>query len=120
MPIRCGYFTAGLYYLPFYDKTCRTVAGLALKIYCSNFLTKNIIGQIPATGYGGNINQSIIALCWLKEMTDQLKENDLELRSKLSVVGEQCIMGRFVDGYCTETNTIYQFHGCFFHGCNLI
>ena len=22
-----------------------------------------------------------------------------------------------LDGYCNETNTIYQFHGCYFHGC---
>ena len=22
-----------------------------------------------------------------------------------------------VDGYCLETNTIFQFHGCFRHGC---
>ena len=22
-----------------------------------------------------------------------------------------------VDGYCKETTTIYQFHGCYFHGC---
>lgn len=21
-----------------------------------------------------------------------------------------------VDGYCKETNTIYEFHGCFYHG----
>lgn len=22
-----------------------------------------------------------------------------------------------VDGYCEETNTCYEFNGCFFHGC---
>ena len=22
-----------------------------------------------------------------------------------------------VDGYCEQNNTIYQFHGCYFHGC---
>ena len=103
--------------LPFYDKTCHTIVGLALKIYRSNFLTKNVIGQIPATGYGGNINQSTIALCWLKEISDELAENGLELISKLSVSGEQHIMGYYVDGYCADTCTIYQFHGCFFHGC---
>src|SRR5437868_3409723 len=21
------------------------------------------------------------------------------------------------DGYCVKTNTIYEFHGCFYHGC---
>ena len=23
----------------------------------------------------------------------------------------------FVDGWCAETRTAYQFHGCYFHGC---
>ena len=22
-----------------------------------------------------------------------------------------------VDGFCRETNTIYEFHGCYWHGC---
>jgi hypothetical protein len=33
---------------PFYDKTCHTIAGLALKIYRTNFLNEETIGQIPA------------------------------------------------------------------------
>ena len=39
------------------------------------------------------------------------------LRSKLSPQGEIMILNKYVDGYCEGTNTIYQFHGCFFHGC---
>ncbi|CAB3978337.1 DNA polymerase [Paramuricea clavata] len=104
--------------LPFYDHTCNTVAGLALKIYRKNFLKEDQIGQVPTCGYGGvNINQSAIALCWLKDLEIMLEENNLRLASKLSVCGEQRIMGRYVDGYCEETKTIYQFHGCFYHGC---
>jgi hypothetical protein len=104
--------------LPFYDRTCHTVAGLALKIYRSNFLHEDQIGQIPTCGYGGvNINQSAIALCWLRGTEDELHENNMALKSKLSVGGETQIMGHFVDGYCAETKTIYQFHGCFYHGC---
>jgi G:T-mismatch repair DNA endonuclease (very short patch repair protein) len=102
---------------PFYDKTCHTIAGLALKIYRSNFLEKNVIGQIPAEGYGGNVNQSTIALYWLRDVETALNENDLVLRSKLSPQGEIMILNKHVDGYCEGTNTIYQFHGCFFHGC---
>ena len=26
-------------------------------------------------------------------------------------------VGFFVDGYCQDTNTVYEFHGCFWHGC---
>ena len=85
---------------PFYDKTCHTIAGLALKIYRCNFLVKDTIGQIPAQGYGGNINQT-----------------EHVLHSALSPQGEMRILGHPVDGYCEETRTIYQFHGCFYHGC---
>ena len=31
--------------------------------------------------------------------------------------GEQLIAGHPVDGYLHESKTIYQFHGCHFHGC---
>jgi G:T-mismatch repair DNA endonuclease (very short patch repair protein) len=104
--------------LPFYDRTCHTVAGLALKIYRSNFLKEATIGQIPTCGYGGaNINQSAIALCWLREIENELHENNHRLNSKLSVGGETKILDHFVDGYCDDTRTIYQFHGCFYHGC---
>jgi hypothetical protein len=102
---------------PFYDKTCHTIAGLALKIYRSNFLEKNVIGQIPAEGYGGNVNQSTIALYWLRDVEKALNENNLVLRSKLCPQGEITILNKPVDGYCETTKTIYQFHGCFFHGC---
>ena len=87
---------------PFYDRTCHT---------------EETIGQISATGYGGNVNQSAIALCWISELTHELEEEGFLLRSKLSPEGEEKILDRFDDGYCAETNTIYQFHGCFFHGC---
>jgi len=37
--------------------------------------------------------------------------------------GEQCITvnGKTykVDGYCEDTKTIYQFHGCYWHGCSV-
>jgi hypothetical protein len=31
--------------------------------------------------------------------------------------GEKYICGRRVDGYNAKTNTVYQFHGCYWHGC---
>ena len=102
---------------PFYDKTCHTIAGLALKIYRTNFLNEETIGQIPAQGYGGNVNQSTIALYWLRDVAEKLRTQGLLFNSKLTAGGERCILGRFVDGYCESTRTIYQFHGCFFHGC---
>jgi len=31
--------------------------------------------------------------------------------------GEITICGAKVDGFNRETNTVYQYHGCFWHGC---
>jgi G:T-mismatch repair DNA endonuclease (very short patch repair protein) len=31
--------------------------------------------------------------------------------------GEINICGKKVDGFNKETNTVYQYHGCFWHGC---
>lgn len=37
--------------VPFYDKTCITIASLALKIFRTKFLQKEVIGQIPANDF---------------------------------------------------------------------
>ncbi|CAB4036310.1 DNA polymerase [Paramuricea clavata] len=52
---------------------------------------ENTIGQIPAAGYGGNVNQSVIALCWLNEFEKELEEIGHTLRSKLSPEGEMSL-----------------------------
>ena len=31
--------------------------------------------------------------------------------------GERTVMGQRVDGYHPETKTVFQYHGCFWHGC---
>lgn len=31
--------------------------------------------------------------------------------------GEQKVCNTYVDGFCSVTNTVYLFHGCFHHGC---
>ena len=31
--------------------------------------------------------------------------------------GERMVAGHLVDGFCLETNTLFQFHGCHWHGC---
>ena len=31
--------------------------------------------------------------------------------------GERMVAGHAVDGFCLETNTVFQFHGCDLHGC---
>lgn len=31
--------------------------------------------------------------------------------------GERMVAEHPVDGFCLETNTVFQFHGCHWHGC---
>ncbi|CAH1240719.1 Hypp6075 [Branchiostoma lanceolatum] len=31
--------------------------------------------------------------------------------------GEKRVCGRKVDGFCEETKTVYEYNGCFYHGC---
>ena len=98
--------------VPFYDTNCITIASLALKIFRYNFLRKKCIGIIPATGYRGKVNQSLIGLIWLSEINNEV---DGMLEYRCSLTGEKELLGRYVDGYYDDV--VYQFHGCFFHGC---
>ena len=97
---------------PFYDINCITIASLSLKIFCVNFLRKKCIGIIPAAGYRGKVNQSFIALIWLEEINKKIGGG---LEYKCWISGEKMLLNRHVDGF--SNNVVYQFHGCFFHGC---
>ena len=49
-------------------------------------------------------------LTWESERTGRPIRHQINGREKR--IGK-----RLVDGWCSETNTAYQFQGCFFHGC---
>ncbi len=56
---------------------------------------------------------------WIDEISEQL---EIKIRHAKSTKGEKRIkppQGRtiYVDGYCKQTNTVYEFHGCIWHGC---
>ena len=70
--------------VPFYDSSCITIAGLALKIFRLNFLRNKCVGIIPAGGYRGKINQSLIALIWLDEINGEVN-NSLEYKFQETV-----------------------------------
>ena len=62
--------------------------------------------------YRGKVNQSLIALIWLDEINVEIGGG---LEYKCSRNGEKkyirSLRRRFFN------NTVYQFHGCFYHGC---
>ncbi|CAC5413404.1 unnamed protein product [Mytilus coruscus] len=47
---------------------------------------------------------------WLQKTTDR------DTKHKLNHSREKCVGAYPVDGFCAETSTIFQFHGCNHHG----
>ena len=89
-----------------------TIASACNRVYRTMFLQENQIAIIPPQGYFPG-NQSAIAACWLNYLN---KENDLNIKHAFNG-GEMRIENRLVDGFDIDSNTVYQFHGCFWHGC---
>jgi len=96
---------------PFTEAT--TLPSACNKIYRRNFLKPETIGIIPKGGYRWKDVQSRVAIQWLV-----LEEKQRNIKIISSARGrEHVISGMKVDGYCLETNQVFEFHGCYYHGC---
>ena len=96
---------------PFCD--CITIASLCHLIYRKMLLKQNTISIIPELGYNPEQVVSVKALQWLKYIS--IKENSFIKHAKNG--GEYKVGPYLVDGINEVTKTIYEFHGCFWHGC---
>ena len=89
-----------------------TIASACNRDLRMNRMIPNSIASEPVRGWRNSINQSRVALEWLtwcgQELAVQHVGNAGEVR--IPPVG-------FVDGYCHDTRTVYEFQGCFTHGC---
>ncbi|CAH1103834.1 unnamed protein product [Psylliodes chrysocephalus] len=82
-----------------------TIASVCMAIFRSKYLSKKTIALLE-TEKKDTYSQTSIR--WLNQFTN--------VRHALNG-GEVHICGSKVDGYDKVTNTVYQFHGCFWHGC---
>ena len=103
---------------------CFTIASACNLYWRKNHLTPNTIAVEPLRGWrGAQVNQSLKALQWLYYQENLLaKEGASADRIKhVRNGGEQSIRTAnkiyFVDGYDSVTRTVYEFHGCLYHGC---
>ena len=91
-----------------------TIASVCQAIYRKQYLPKDAIAIHNECGAD---SYSIKAIQWLKYVS--LKEN-IKIKHACNF-GEVTLRANGkrlkVDGYCEETKTVYQFHGCYFHGC---
>jgi G:T-mismatch repair DNA endonuclease (very short patch repair protein) len=83
-----------------------TLASTALEIFRSNMLKQYQIGITPTNGYTSSRKQSKLENCWLDFI---VKKDKIKIKRQFEINRD------FVDGFCVETNTIYEFHGCFWH-----
>ena len=101
----------------------------------------------PLQGWhGARSNQSFKAFQWLAWQEHKRRQHHLDVSSQEDLEGDEMmataypdtpvpgitgdfirhahnggevrIAGCLVDGYDGTTDTIYEFHGCLFHGCN--
>ena len=95
---------------PFTDAT--TIASTCNKIYRRNFLKPGPIGIIPKNDYRWKDRQSKIVVEWLLWMEREKQINITHAAKNY----EMSLHGARVDGYCTDTNEIFEFQGCYYHG----
>ena len=91
-----------------------TIASACNRDLRMNRMIPNSIASEPVRGWKNNINHSKVAMEWLTWCAQQ-QETLQHARN----AGEYPIPGTdfHVDGFDASTNTIYEFHGCFWHGC---
>ena len=92
-----------------------TIASACNKDLRMNRMIPNSIASEPTLGWKNRINHSNVSIEWLTWCTQEQSQDIQHARN----AGEYRIPGTHfhVDGYCHDTQTVYEFQGCFTHGC---
>ena len=92
-----------------------TVASACNKVLCKRFLKPDTIDLIPTGGYTANVKYSKKVLTSLvyREKTEGLKILHGRNGREYKLPEMQNVI---VDGFCSETRTVYESLGCYFHG----
>ena len=88
-----------------------TIASYCQEVYRTNFLEKDTIAVFN-NHRQWKIKQSNVAVTWLSYISEK---EDLYIQHVRND-GEKRVEHYSLDGYCEETNTAYEFQGCFWHG----
>ena len=90
-----------------------TIASLCHYIFRRNILKSDTIGIIPENGYHPEQRTSFKCQMWLRYLSEKER---IHIQHSANG-GEFKIENYRIDGYSSENNTYYEFHGCLFHGC---
>ena len=92
-----------------------TAASLAMAVYTNNYMPE---GTIVACS---NKKQSFVSLEWMISLNNTEIKPEIPIDVVVYKELKYYKIGRHtftVDGFDQETNTIYEFYGCYFHGCS--
>lgn len=94
-----------------------TIASVCMGVYRSKYLQWKTLAVVKSPDHEAPYSKESIA--WLTSLIDDDEDNNTNIVHALNGGGggEVRICGVKVDGYCAATKTVYQFHGCFWHGC---
>ncbi len=103
---------------------CITIASACNRYWRKKHLSPKTVAVEPPNGWkGSQTNQSFSAyqwLVWLNFKLNQSHHSETASADRIRHVhngGEVRVEGVLVDGYDATTDTVYEFNGCFFHGC---
>lgn len=85
---------------------CFTLASVCMETWRANVLGENKIGITPISGYSGR-KSSVVSNVWL-DMIQKFEGKQIHR--------EQRIGPYWADGFDNDSNTVYEFNGCHYHG----
>ena len=97
-----------------FDKAT-TIASYCMQVYCTKFLEKDTIALL-SQAHQLKRKQSHEALQWLSYTAEKEDIHIQHVRNG----GEKRVGNYYLDGYCEETHTAYEYQGCYWHGKDLL
>ena len=88
-----------------------TIASVCMTIYRCNYMPNNEIAVVKDVTRGETYSK--ISIGWLDWLS---KRDGVNIKHALNGGEETFPFGK-VDGFCEESKTVYEFQGCFWHGC---
>ena len=90
-----------------------TIASVCMAIYRSKYMPAKTIGVVKDVTRGECYSK--ISIAWIDWIAQRY---NVKIQHALNG-GEVTLKGiGKVDGFCEQTNTVYEFQGCFWHGCS--
>ena len=97
---------------------CITIASACNRFFRTNCILPGTLACEPVLGwYGSAKPYSIVALEWLNWIEHSENKRILHAGNQGEYQVNIGVVKTYVDGFDPSINTIYEFHGCFFHGC---